>query len=49
MVKRIFVEKKQGYNVAAKKTLSDINNVLGIKAEDVRQFIRYDIEDIDEY
>lgn len=48
MVKRIFVEKKQGYNVAAKKTLSDINNVLGIKAEDVRQFIRYDIEDIDE-
>ncbi len=48
MVKRIFVEKKQGYNVSAKKTSSDIKNVLGIDVEDVREFIRYDIEDLDE-
>ncbi len=48
MVKRIFVEKKDGYNVSAKKTSSDIQNVLGIAVEDVREFIRYDIENLDE-
>ncbi|MDE7348138.1 MAG: phosphoribosylformylglycinamidine synthase, partial [Clostridia bacterium] len=48
MVKRIFVEKKDGYNVSAKKTSSDIKNVLGIAVEDVREFIRYDIENLDE-
>lgn len=48
MVKRIFVEKKQGYDVAAQKVKADINNVLGISASDVRLFIRYDIEDLDE-
>ncbi|MGN0771390.1 MAG: phosphoribosylformylglycinamidine synthase [Christensenellales bacterium] len=48
MVKRIFVEKKEGYNVSAKKTLADVKNVLGIAAEDVREFIRYDVENIDE-
>ena len=48
MVKRIFVEKKEGYNVAAKKVKDDINTVLNIKAEDVRLFIRYDIENLDE-
>ena len=31
-----------------KKTSSDIKNVLGIDVEDVREFIRYDIEDLDE-
>ena len=48
MVKRIFVEKKEGYNVSAKKTSADIKNVLGIAVEDVREFIRYDIENLDE-
>ena len=43
MVRRIFVEKKQNYNVSAKKTLADVKNVLGINAEDVRELIRYDI------
>ena len=47
MVKRIFVEKKDGYNVSAKKTSADIQNVLGIAVEDVREFIRYDIENLD--
>ena len=46
MVKRIFVEKKDGYNVSAKKTSSDIQNVLGIAVEDVREFIIYDIENL---
>ncbi len=48
MVRRIFVEKKQNYNVSAKKTLADVKNVLGINAEDVRELIRYDIENIDD-
>lgn len=46
MVKRIFVEKKEGYNVSAKKLASDIKNVLAIAVDDVREFIRYDVEDI---
>ena len=48
MVKRIFVEKKDGYNVSAKKLASDIKNVLSISVEDVREFIRYDVENIEE-
>lgn len=48
MVKRIFVEKKKGYNVGAKKLQSDFNTVLSIKTDDVREFLRYDIEDLDE-
>ena len=48
MVKRIFVEKKKGCDVAAAKTKSDISVVLGIALTDVRQFIRYDIEGLDQ-
>ncbi|MDE5548867.1 MAG: phosphoribosylformylglycinamidine synthase, partial [Clostridia bacterium] len=48
MVKRIFVEKKEGYNVSAKKLASDIKNVLSISVEDVREFIRYDVENIED-
>lgn len=46
MVKRIFVEKKRGMDVGAQKTKSDIQGVLGLACEDVRQFIRYDIENL---
>ena len=47
MVERIFVEKKPGYDVAAKKVLADVRGALGIAARDVRVFIRYDVEDLD--
>ena len=47
MVKRIFVEKKRGYDVGAKKVGSDVTNVLGIGADDVRVFIRYDVEGLE--
>ena len=47
MVKRIYVEKKKGCDVAAAKTKADILGVLGIEVKDVRQFIRYDIEGLD--
>ena len=47
MVKRIFVEKKSGYDVSAQKVKSDVNNVLGIAADGVRVFIRYDVEGLE--
>lgn len=44
MIKRIYVEKKQGMNVSAFKLLDEIQNVLGIAPEGVRDIIRYDVE-----
>lgn len=48
MIKRLFVSKKDGYNVAEKKLFGDITNVLGIKISDVKIFIRYDIQGLDD-
>lgn len=49
MVKRIFVEKKKGYDVEAQNLLQDINQNLGISAlKDIRILNRYDIEGIPE-
>ena len=42
MIKRLFVEKTDGS--AAKKTLSELSNVLGIVPEALRVFLRYDVE-----
>ncbi len=44
MIRRIFVEKRKGYDVAAKRLLSDITGVLKTGASDLRLFLRYDIE-----
>ena len=44
MIKRLFVNKKDGYNVAEKKLFNDITNVLGAKVANVKIFIRYDIQ-----
>ena len=42
---RIFVEKKDGFNVVAKQTLWDIRHNLGIRSvTDLRYIVRYDIE-----
>lgn len=49
---RIFVEKRDGFNVLAKETLWDIRHNLGIKTvTDLRYIVRYDIEGLtkDEY
>ena len=41
---RIFVEKKDGFNVLAKQTLWDIRHNLGMKSvEDLRYIVRYDM------
>jgi phosphoribosylformylglycinamidine synthase len=46
-VRRVYVEKKHAYAVAAKELQSEIKSYLGIKTvTDVRVLIRYDIENI---
>lgn len=46
-VRRIFVEKKPGFDVAAQHLYSDLSGYLGIAGlQQVRLLIRYDIEDI---
>lgn len=46
IIYRLYVEKKQGFNLAAKKLKSDLNRLLRLKLEDVRIFLRYDVADI---
>ncbi len=48
MIKRIFTAKKRGYDVSARKLLSDLREVLGIEAKDVIEYVRYDVEGLDE-
>ncbi len=47
MIKRIYVEKKEGLRHSADKIRSDVEGVLGIKASFVRVFLRYDIEGLE--
>ncbi len=48
-VKRVYVEKKTDYAVKAKELLAEIKAYLAIeKIENVRQLIRYDIENVSE-
>ena len=48
-VRRIYVEKREGFDIAAKKALSDFRSTLGKTAlTDVRLLIRYDIEGLDD-
>ncbi len=49
MIKRIFVEKKPGFNVEAQGILRELKGNLGMKKiENVRVFNRYDISHVDE-
>ena len=48
-VDRLFVEKRKGFDVAAQGMKNDLVNNLGIKEiDDLRKFIRYDIEGLEE-
>ncbi len=47
MIKRLFVEKKEGLRHSADKIKSDVEGVLGIRAEWVRVFLRYDVEGLE--
>ena len=46
MVRRIYVEKKEPFAVKAKELHEEMEGFLGIKAQAVRVFIRYDVENI---
>ena len=46
IVRRIYVEKKKAFAVKAKELQEDIGSFLGILFEDVRVYIRYDVENI---
>ena len=46
MIYRIFVEKKD--NVQARKEAADVKTLLGIKTEDFRLILRYDVEGLNE-
>ena len=45
-VRRIYVEKKEPYAVKAKELLEELKSYLGVKADGVRVFIRYDVENL---
>lgn len=48
MIRRIFVEKKKGFDVEAKNLKNDLEESLNIKVKSLRVLNRYDIEGIDE-
>ena len=49
MVKRIYVEKCEGFNIPARQMLSDFQETLNLQnLEDVRIFVRYDVEGLDD-
>ena len=49
MVYRIYVEKKEGFDLEARMLLADVRELLGIGgAEKIRILNRYDAEDIEE-
>ncbi|MCM1026560.1 MAG: phosphoribosylformylglycinamidine synthase [Roseburia sp.] len=45
-VRRIYVEKKEPYAVKARELREELKNYLGLKVDGVREFIRYDVENI---
>ena len=46
-VRRLYVEKKSGFNVRSKELLAEIKNYLGLKnIKEVRELIRYDVENV---
>ena len=48
-VRRVYVEKKEGFGVQAHDLKQEISNYLGIQdVENVRVLIRYDVENISE-
>ncbi|MBQ6296269.1 MAG: hypothetical protein IJK81_00990 [Selenomonadaceae bacterium] len=46
MVKRIYVEKRKGFDVPAKQLLDDFKDTLDIRIDGLRLLVRYDVEDL---
>lgn len=47
-VRRVYVEKKEPFAVKARALHEEIRNYLGIQVDGVREFIRYDVENVSE-
>ena len=47
MVRRIYVKKKDGFNVSEEKLKADLKQLLNIDCE-IKEFIRYDVENLEE-
>ena len=47
-IKRLFVEKKQGYRSHADSLKSDVKSVLGINLSELRYILRYDVDGLEE-
>ncbi|MCL1941581.1 MAG: hypothetical protein FWG09_06515, partial [Synergistaceae bacterium] len=49
MVKRVYVEKKKGFDAEANRLLTELKNGLGLpRLEDIRIISRYDVDGIDD-
>ncbi len=48
MIRRVFVEKKAGYDTVRQKKQAEIESALGVKFAGMRMLIRYDIEGMDD-
>ena len=46
MVRRIYVEKRAGFDVPARQLLEDFRETLDVKLDGVRLLVRYDVEDL---
>ena len=44
MIRRVFVEKKAGYDTVRQKKQAEIESALGVKFAGMRMLIRYDID-----
>ena len=47
MIRRLFVEKKKGYDTVRRRKQAEIESALSVKAE-MRMLLRYDIEGLDD-
>jgi len=45
---RIYVEKRVGFDVGIRSLRKDFEKLLGVTAEDAREFLRYDVQNIAE-
>ena len=46
MIRRIYVEKKPMFAIKANELMDEMRDYLGIKADNVRVLIRYDVENV---
>ena len=48
MIRRLFVEKKSGYDTVRRRKQKEIENAFSVTLEDMRMLLRYDIQGMDD-